>query len=97
MRPAIVVFGTITAIEVAPVRYVKATLQRFAVSETLSRFQNVIAGKFATDFIEKLHAMMKEEAAYDNLTAKQSGWRYRFIMPATLLGEFQRHPTIRQP
>ena len=71
MRPAIVVFGAISAIEVALVRHVKAALQRSAVTETLSRFQDVVAGKFATDSIEKLHAMMKERTAYDNLPVKQ--------------------------
>jgi hypothetical protein len=57
MRPAIVVLGAISAIEIALVRYIKAALQRFAVTETLSRFQNVVAGKFATDFVEELHAV----------------------------------------
>jgi hypothetical protein len=71
MRTAVIVFGAIGAIEVTPVRYVKAALQRFAVFETLSRFQDVVAGKFATDSIEKLHAMMKERTAYDNLPVKQ--------------------------
>jgi len=36
------------------------------------RRNSVIAGKFAADFSEDLHAMMKEYAAYDNLPAKQS-------------------------
>jgi hypothetical protein len=38
------------------------------------RRNSVIAGKFAADFTEELHAMMKEYAAYDNLPAKQSRW-----------------------
>jgi hypothetical protein len=57
MRSAIVVFGAISAIEVAPVRNVQAALQRFAVFETLSRFQDVVAGKFAADFVEQLHSV----------------------------------------
>ena len=57
MQPAIVVFSAISAIEVAPVRYIKTALQRFAIEKTLTRFQNVIAGKFATDFVEELHAV----------------------------------------
>ena len=73
MRPAIVVFSAISAIEVALVRYIKTALQRFAVDEPFTRFQNVVAGEFATDFIEKLHAM-KEYAPYDNLLVKQSTW-----------------------
>jgi hypothetical protein len=71
MRPAIVVFSAISAIEIALVRYIKAALQRLAITETLSRFQDVVAGKFAADFTEELHAMMKERTAYDNLPAKQ--------------------------
>jgi hypothetical protein len=35
------------------------------------RRNSVIAGKFAADFIEELHAMMKERTAYDNLSTKQ--------------------------
>ena len=38
------------------------------------RGNSVIAGEFAADFTEKLHAMMKESAAHDNLPAKQSRW-----------------------
>ena len=72
MRPAVVVLGAIGTIEIATIRDVKTALQRFAVEETLTRFQNVIAGKFTADFIEKLHAITKEYAAYDNLPAKQS-------------------------
>ena len=72
MRPAIVVFGAIGTIEIATVRDVKAALQRFAVEQTLTRFQNVIAGEFTADFAKKLHAMMKEHPAYDNLSSKQS-------------------------
>jgi hypothetical protein len=32
-------------------------LQRLAVFETLSRFQDVVAGEFAADFVEQLHAV----------------------------------------
>src|SRR5438045_9312224 len=72
MRPAIVVFGAISAIEVALVRDIKAALQRFAVEETLPRFQNIVAGKFTAYFMANPHATMKERPAYDNLLAKQS-------------------------
>ena len=96
MRPAIVVFSAISAIEVALVRYIKTTLQRFAVYETLTRFQNVIAGEFATDFIEKLHAMMKERTAYDNLPAKQSRWEISLHNARDPLGEFQQ-PSVTKP
>src|ERR1700675_4716225 len=67
VRPAVVVLSAIGTIKIATVSHVKTALQRFAVEQTLARFQNVIAGKFAADFVEKLHAMMKEHAAYDNL------------------------------
>jgi hypothetical protein len=62
MRPAIVVLGAISAIEIAPVRYIKAALQRFAVTETLSRFQDVVAGKFAADFVQELHATNRKDS-----------------------------------
>src|SRR6266404_2641402 len=74
MRPAVIVLSAIGTIEIATIRDVKTALQRFPVEETLTRFQNVITGKFTADFTEKLHAMMKEHPAYDNLLAKQSRW-----------------------
>src|SRR4051812_26463051 len=77
MWPGVIVFSAISAIQVALVRYIKTALQRFAVDEPFTRFQNVIAGEFARNFIEKLHAM-KEYAAYDNLLVKQSPWGRRF-------------------
>jgi hypothetical protein len=82
MRPAIVVLGAIGTIEITTIRYVKTALQRFAVEQALARFQNVIAGKFTPDFVQKLHVMMNEYAAYDNLPAKQSGWEICFITTA---------------
>jgi hypothetical protein len=72
MRPAVVVFGAIGTIEIATVGDVKTALQRFPVEETLDRLQNAIAGEFTADFAKKLHAMMKEHPAYDNLPPKQS-------------------------
>src|SRR6266550_4530264 len=74
VRPAVVVLGAIGTIKIATVRDVKTALQRFPVEETHTGFQNVIAGEFAADLVEKLHAMMKEHPAYDNLPAKQSPW-----------------------
>src|SRR5215211_2382832 len=56
MRPAVIVFGAIGAIEVALVRYIKAALQWFAVEETLTGFHDVIAGKFAANVFKKFHA-----------------------------------------
>ena len=73
MRSAVVVFGAISTIEITTIRHVKTALQRFPVDEALAGFQNVIAGKFAADFVQELHAVTKEDAAYDNLPAKQSG------------------------
>ena len=74
MRPAVIVFSAIGTIEIATIRDVQTALQRSAVEQTLTRFQNVVAGKFTADFTEKLHAMMKGHSAYDNLPAKQSRW-----------------------
>ena len=90
MRPAVVVLGAIGTIEITTIRHVKTALQRFAVDETLAGFQNVIAGKFTADFVEKLHAMMKEHAAYDNLPAKQSRWEISLRNARDLLLEFER-------
>ena len=53
---------------------IKTALKRFAVEETLAGCQNVIAVKFRADFAPKLHTMVKENAAYDNLPVKQSPW-----------------------
>lgn len=72
MRPAVIVFSAIGTIEIATIRDVQTALQRSAVEQPLTRFQNVVAGKFAADFTKKLHAMMKEHSAYDNLPPKQS-------------------------
>ena len=74
MRAAIVILGAVGTIEIAAVCDIKAALQRFAIEKTLTRLQNVIAGKFAADFVEKFHTIMKEHAVYDNLPAKQSRW-----------------------
>src|SRR5882724_6591347 len=92
MRPAVVVLGAIGTIEITAIGHVKTALQRFAVDEALARFQNVIARKFAADFVEKLHAMTKEHAAYDNLPAKQSRWEISLHNASDLLGESQRPP-----
>jgi len=72
MGPAVIVFSAIGTIEIATVRDVKTALERFAVEETLARLQNVVAGEFTADSAKKLHAMMKEHPAYDNLPPKQS-------------------------
>ncbi len=90
MRPAVVVLGAIGTIEITTIRHVKTALQRFAVDETFAGFQNVIAGKFAADFVKKLHAMMKEHAAYDNLPATQSRWEISLHNARDLLLEFER-------
>jgi len=90
MRPAVVVLGAIGTIEITTIRHVKTALQRFAVDQALARFQNVIAGKFAADFVEKLHAMMKEHAAYDNLPAKQSRWEISLHNAATFFESFTK-------
>ena len=90
MRPAVVVFGAIGTVKIATVCDVKTALQRFPIEETLARFQNVIAGKFAANFVEKLHTMMKEHAAYDNLPAKQSRWEISLHNAATFFESFTK-------
>src|SRR5213075_708157 len=72
MRPAVVVLGAIGTIEITTIRDVKTALQRLTVDQALTRFQNIITGKFTADFAKKLHAMMKGHPAYDNLPPKQS-------------------------
>ena len=62
MRPAVVVLGAIGTIEIATVRDIKTALQRSAVEKTLTRFQNVIAGKFAADFVQELHATDRKDS-----------------------------------
>ena len=62
MRPAVVVFGAIGAIEIATICDVQAALQGFSVEETLTRFQNVIAGKFAADLVQELHATNRKDS-----------------------------------
>src|SRR5438034_1142775 len=73
MRPAVVVLGAIAAIEIATVRDVKTALQGFAVEETLTRFQNVIAGKFAANVFDDLHPVWEERTPQcsDNLLSTQ--------------------------
>jgi hypothetical protein len=69
----------------------KTARKRFAIEKTLTRFQNVIAGEFTTDFIEKLHAIMKERT--DNLSTKQ-------LCPEVSPGntrDLLLDPTTRQP
>jgi hypothetical protein len=68
MRPAVVILGAISAVEVATIRHVQTALQRFAVDEALAGFQNVIAGKFAADFVEELHATNQKDSVYGLVT-----------------------------
>jgi hypothetical protein len=68
-------------------------LQRFPIEETLARFQNIIPGKFAADFTKEFHAMMKERAAYDNLSMKQLCPE----VPPRNTRELLLDPTTRQP
>ena len=60
MRPAVIVLGAIGTIEIATIRDVKTALQGFAIEQTLTRFQNVIAGKFAANVLDNLHAVWAE-------------------------------------
>ena len=58
VRSAVVVLGAIGTIEIATIRHVQTALQRLAVEQTLTRFQDFIAGKFTADSTEELHAML---------------------------------------
>src|SRR5215813_15400537 len=71
MRPAVIVFGAISAVQIALVRHVQTALQRLSVFETLSRFQDVVAGEFAADFVQQLHAVERYEVVYGLLSAMQ--------------------------
>src|SRR5207249_8062560 len=73
MRPAVVVLGAIATIEIATVRDVKTALQGFAVEETLTRFQNVIAGNFAANVVDDLHRVFDEwtHQSSENLVSTQ--------------------------
>ena len=62
MRPAVVVLGAIGTIEITTIRHVKTALQRFTIKKTLTRFQNVVAGKFAADFVQELHETNRKES-----------------------------------
>ena len=62
MRPAVVVFGAIGTVEIATICDVQTALQRFAVEQTPTRFQNVIAVKFAADFVQELHATNRKDS-----------------------------------
>jgi hypothetical protein len=48
-------------------------LQRFPVDESLARFQNVIAGEFAADLVEKLHAVDERTCSLRQLARKAIG------------------------
>jgi hypothetical protein len=52
MRLRVIVFCAVRAIEVALVREVETALKWFSVENTLPGFQQVVAGKFAANFVE---------------------------------------------
>ena len=51
MRLDVVVFRAIGAVEIAAIGQIEAALERLAVEDALAGFEQVIAGKFAADFI----------------------------------------------
>src|ERR1700731_550320 len=59
MRLRVIVFGAVGAIEIALVGEVEAALQRLAIEQAFAGFEQVIAGKFAADFIEQVHGVPK--------------------------------------
>ena len=65
MRLRVVVFRAVRAIEIALIGQVKAALERLAVENALTGFEQVIAGEFAADFIEQVHGIRGEERLYE--------------------------------
>src|SRR5450631_2239902 len=55
MRLRVIVFRAVGAIEVALIGEVEAALQRLAVENTLSGFEQVIPGKFPANLVEQVH------------------------------------------
>jgi hypothetical protein len=74
MRPAVVVLSAIGAIEITTIGDIKTTLEGFAIEETLTRFQNVIAGEFPASVFESLHAAWTKPSVYrqSSLDAKST-------------------------
>src|SRR5205814_10615474 len=68
----------------------KPALQRWTFENARTKFQTGIAGKFAADYVEKIHAMMKEHAAYDNWPVQQSRWEISLHNAATFFESFTK-------
>ena len=56
MRLRVIVFRAVGAIEVALIGQIETALERLAIENALSGFEQVIPGKFAADLIEQVHA-----------------------------------------
>ena len=69
MRLRVIVFRAVGAIEVALIGQVEAALKRLAVENALAGFEQVVAGKFAADFIEQVHADPKRIGTLRGLAA----------------------------
>src|SRR5205085_4386252 len=65
MRLRVIVLGAIGAIEVALVGEVEAALQRLPVEKAFAGFEQVVAGKFAADFIEQVHEVADGSRVYE--------------------------------
>jgi hypothetical protein len=87
MWPAVVVLSAVRAIEIATIRDIKAALQRFAIEEALTRFQNVIPGKFTADVFENLHAIKPSQTPQcsDNLSRRKKGTVRESLDPPRLV------------
>jgi hypothetical protein len=55
MRAAVIVFGAIGAVQIAAVGYIETALQRLPIEQALARLRDIIARKFASNFVEKVH------------------------------------------
>src|SRR6059058_3491435 len=64
VRFRVIVLGAIGAIEVALVGEIEAALQRLPVEQAFAGFEQVVAGKFAADFIEQVHEVADGPGVY---------------------------------
>ena len=65
MRLRVIVLSAIGAIEIAFIGEVEAALQRLPVEKALAGFEQVVAGKFAADFIEQVHEVADGPGVYE--------------------------------
>src|SRR6185436_15389262 len=59
MRPTVVVFRAIGAIEIAAIGQIKTALERLAIEEALAGLEDVITGKLAADVLKQCHESIR--------------------------------------